>query len=84
LFIFQSHYFLPYLAEKPSQARDYANALGIKKKHKEYIEIKDSEIISNAIVTWGAYKVNFQFSNYLLALYNPLVILTLLSDHTPM
>ncbi|HDJ7420934.1 DNA topoisomerase III [Staphylococcus aureus] len=40
-------------AEKPSQARDYANALGIKKKHKEYIEIKDSEIISNAIVTWG-------------------------------
>ncbi|MDK9850209.1 type IA DNA topoisomerase [Staphylococcus equorum] len=40
-------------AEKPSQARDYANALGIKKKHKEYIEIKDSEIINNAIVTWG-------------------------------
>ncbi|MGK4468459.1 DNA topoisomerase III [Mammaliicoccus sciuri] len=40
-------------AEKPSQARDYANALGIKAKHKEYIEIKDSDIISNAIVTWG-------------------------------
>ncbi|MEB7040102.1 type IA DNA topoisomerase [Staphylococcus gallinarum] len=40
-------------AEKPSQARDYANALGIKKKHKEYIEIQDSDIISNAIVTWG-------------------------------
>ncbi|EPQ9603946.1 DNA topoisomerase III [Staphylococcus pseudintermedius] len=40
-------------AEKPSQARDYANALGIKKKHKEYIEIQDSDIIGNAIVTWG-------------------------------
>ncbi len=40
-------------AEKPSQARDYANALGIKKKHKDYIEIQDSDIISNAIVTWG-------------------------------
>lgn len=40
-------------AEKPSQARDYANALGIKEKHKDYIEIKDSEIISDAIVTWG-------------------------------
>ncbi|HEG7171109.1 TPA: DNA topoisomerase III [Staphylococcus aureus] len=40
-------------AEKPSQAKDYAEALGIKKRHDGYIEIKDSEIIKNAIVTWG-------------------------------
>ena len=40
-------------AEKPSQARQYAEALGIKKKHKEYIELENSKYVSNAIVTWG-------------------------------
>ena len=40
------------LAEKPSQAMDYAKALGIKQKHNGYIEI-DSDIVGNAIVTWG-------------------------------
>ncbi|MBF2758637.1 hypothetical protein K4S27_12165 [Staphylococcus epidermidis] len=37
-------------AEKPSQARDYANALGIKKKHKDYIEIQDSDIMGYGIL----------------------------------
>ncbi|MGV3125168.1 DNA topoisomerase III [Staphylococcus epidermidis] len=40
------------LAEKPSQAMDYAKALGIKQKHNGYIEL-DSDIVGNAIVTWG-------------------------------
>lgn len=40
------------LAEKPSQAMDYAKALGIKQKHNGYIEL-DSDIVSNAIVTWA-------------------------------
>lgn len=40
-------------AEKPSQARDYAEALGIKQKKDGYIEVKDSDIIKNAVVTWG-------------------------------
>lgn len=41
------------IAEKPSQAREYAEALGIKKKHKGYIELKDNAIVPNAIVTWA-------------------------------
>lgn len=41
------------LAEKPAQAMDYAKALGIKQKHDGYIELKDSDIIKNAIVTWA-------------------------------
>lgn len=40
------------IAEKPSQARDYANALGIKESKDGYILLKDN-IISNAVVTWG-------------------------------
>ncbi|WP_305752652.1 DNA topoisomerase [Mammaliicoccus sciuri] len=41
------------LAEKPAQAMDYGKALGIKQKHDGYIELKDSDIIQNAIVTWA-------------------------------
>lgn len=40
------------LAEKPSQAMDYAKALGIKQKHNGYIEL-ESDIVGNAIVTWA-------------------------------
>ncbi|MDW4404335.1 DNA topoisomerase III [Staphylococcus saprophyticus] len=40
------------LAEKPSQAMDYAKALGIKQKQNGYIEL-DSDIVGNAIVTWA-------------------------------
>lgn len=40
-------------AEKPSQARQYAEALGIKKKHKDYIELEDSKYINKAVITWG-------------------------------
>lgn len=40
-------------AEKPSQARDYAQALGIKSKHDGYIKVKDSDVIQNAVITWG-------------------------------
>ncbi|MGI2256795.1 DNA topoisomerase III [Staphylococcus cohnii] len=40
------------LAEKPSQAMDYAKALGIKQKQSGYIEL-DSDIVGNAIVTWA-------------------------------
>lgn len=40
------------IAEKPSQARDYASALGIKDSKDGYIVLKDN-IISNAVVTWG-------------------------------
>ena len=40
-------------AEKPSQARDYAEALGIQQKHDGYIEVKNSDIIKNAFITWG-------------------------------
>ncbi|WP_323714547.1 DNA topoisomerase III (plasmid) [Mammaliicoccus sciuri] len=40
------------LAEKPSQAMDYAKALGVKQKHNGYIEI-ESDIVGNAIVTWA-------------------------------
>lgn len=40
-------------AEKPSQARDYAEALGIQQKHDGYIEVKNSDIIKNAYITWG-------------------------------
>ncbi|WP_261677106.1 DNA topoisomerase III [Staphylococcus equorum] len=40
------------LAEKPSQAMDYAKALGIKKKENGYIEL-ESDIVGNAIVTWA-------------------------------
>lgn len=40
-------------AEKPSQARDYAEALGIQQKYDGYIEVKDSDIIKNAFITWG-------------------------------
>lgn len=41
------------IAEKPSQAREYAEALGVKKKHKGYIELKDNAIIPNAKITWA-------------------------------
>lgn len=40
------------LAEKPSQAMDYAKALGIKKKQNGYVEL-DSDIVGNATVTWA-------------------------------
>lgn len=40
-------------AEKPSQARDYAEALGIKQKYDGYIEVKDSDIMKNTVITWG-------------------------------
>lgn len=40
------------LAEKPSQAMDYAKALGIRKKENGYIEL-ESDIVGNAIVTWA-------------------------------
>ncbi|MGZ9850269.1 DNA topoisomerase [Macrococcus psychrotolerans] len=40
------------IAEKPSQAREYANALGIKEKKNGYILLKDS-ILENSVVTWG-------------------------------
>lgn len=40
------------LAEKPSQAMDYAKALGIKQKQNGYVEL-DSDIVGNAIVTWA-------------------------------
>lgn len=40
-------------AEKPSQARDYAEALGIQQKQDGYIEVKNSDIIKNAFITWG-------------------------------
>lgn len=40
-------------AEKPSQARDYAQALGIKSKHDGYIKVKDSDVIQDAVITWG-------------------------------
>lgn len=40
------------LAEKPKQAMDYAQALGIKKKHNGYIEI-ESDIVGHAYVTWA-------------------------------
>ena len=41
------------IAEKPSQAKEYAEALGIKKKHKGYIELQDNAIIPNARITWA-------------------------------
>lgn len=40
-------------AEKPSQAREYAEAIGIKKKHKTHIELVDNKYVENGIVTWG-------------------------------
>ncbi|WP_432721644.1 toprim domain-containing protein [Staphylococcus shinii] len=40
------------LAEKPKQAMDYAQALGIKKKHNGFIEI-ESDIVGHAYVTWA-------------------------------
>ncbi len=40
------------LAEKPSQAMDYAKALGVSKKHNGYVEI-ESDIIGKAKVTWA-------------------------------
>lgn len=40
------------LAEKPKQAMDYAQALGVKKKHNGYIEI-ESDIVGHAYVTWA-------------------------------
>lgn len=40
------------MAEKPKQAMDYAQALGIKKKHNGYIEI-ESDIVGHAYVTWA-------------------------------
>ncbi|MBF0747451.1 DNA topoisomerase III, partial [Gemella sp. 19428wG2_WT2a] len=40
------------LAEKPSQAMDYAKALGVSKKHNGYVEI-ESDIVGKAKVTWA-------------------------------
>lgn len=40
-------------AEKPSQAREYAEAIGIKKKHKTHIELADNKYVENGVVTWG-------------------------------
>lgn len=41
------------VAEKPSQARDYAQALGIKATNEGYYELKDSEFFQNAVVTYA-------------------------------
>lgn len=41
------------LAEKPNQARDYAQALGIKSTNNGYYVIKDQENFDNAVVTYA-------------------------------
>lgn len=42
------------LAEKPSQAKDYANAYDINKRTKHYIEIKPNNIFKEgALITWA-------------------------------
>lgn len=42
------------VAEKPSQAKDYAQALGIKSTNDGYYELKDSEFFDNAVVTYAS------------------------------
>lgn len=42
------------VAEKPSQAKEYAQALGIKSTNDGYYELKESEFFNNAVVTYAS------------------------------
>lgn len=42
------------LAEKPSQAKAYAEAFTVKSRHKTHIELAQSQLFpQGAIITWG-------------------------------
>ena len=42
------------LAEKPSQAKAYAEAFTVKSRHKTHIELAQSQLFpQGAVITWG-------------------------------